>query len=487
MTEDDFRPGFHFTPARHWMNDPNGLVHHDGTWHLFFQHNPEANEFGHVSWGHASSPDLVHWTEHPVALRASESELIYSGSAVVDAHDTSGLGDGTTPPLVAVFTSVYADRQAQSLAHSLDGGATWTPYAGNPVLDRASTEFRDPKVFWHATGEDTGHWVMVAVEADQRLVLLHRSDDLRHWTLLSTFGPGTGPEDFWECPDLFALPVDGDPADRRWVLVVSVNPGGVAGGSGTRWFLGDFDGTTFTAADTAADAVDAPVRERRWLDWGHDHYAAVSYDNAPDDRRVTIGWMGNWAYAHDMPTTPWRGAMALPRELSLRTVEGAVTLVQRPVPELAVLEGTATAWAAYDLEGERTLPAGERYRLDVTFEHGDARDFGLDLCVGPGAATRLRYDPAAGLLSLDRTASGETAFSPAFAAVDTAPVALADGRLRLEVWVDRCSVEVFAQGGTACLTQLVLPDAAATGLACVSTGGTTRVVELSHTPLARAR
>jgi sucrose-6-phosphate hydrolase SacC (GH32 family) len=311
VNTENLRPRYHLSPRRHWMNDPNGLVHHDGRWHAFFQHNPEGNDWGNMSWGHASSPDLVHWTEHPVALRHRDGEVVFSGSVVVD-------GDS----LAALHTSVYADgRQAQSLARSTDGGLTWTAYAGNPVLDRGSREFRDPKVFRHA-----GRWVMVAVEATERQVLLHESDDLVTWRLLSTFEDprDEGP---WECPDLVELPVEGQPGRSAWVLVVSVQTGSAAGGSGTRYLVGDFDGTTFTPHD----------RRTRWLDHGRDNYAGVTFDQAPDGRRVLLAWMSSWDYAGAVPTSPWRGGMTLPRELTLQEHDGELALVPRPVPELDAL------------------------------------------------------------------------------------------------------------------------------------------------------
>ena len=483
----DYRPGFHFAPARHWMNDPNGLVHHQGRWHLFFQYNPQGNDWGNMSWGHASSPDLVRWTEHPVALphRPGEEE-IWSGCVVVDHHNTSGFGepDGP-PPLVAVHTSLYADgRQAQSLAWSTDGGEAWTSYDGNPVLDRGSRHFRDPKVFWqpnggYGRGEEAGHWVMVAVEAEARQVLLHRSDDLRSWTPLSSFGPIDEAEHLWECPDLFPLPVDGEPGGTAWVLVVSVNPGAPAGGSGTRYVVGDFDGTTFTPRS------DGPAYDEAWMDWGRDFYAAVTFDNAPGGRRVAIGWMSNWDYAAHVPTAPWRGSMAVPRELSLRRVDGVLRLHQQPVAELAALEATAEPVAAqpFDLTGERDLPGGARYRLDLVLEPVDAEQVGLDLLVGPGQTTLLRYAPATGVLGLDRRGSGEVGFSDVFPSHDTVTVPLREGRLRLQVLVDRTSVEVFAQDGAICLTQLVFAPDASTGARLVSLGGRTRVVELVHRPL----
>jgi fructan beta-fructosidase len=477
-----YRPGYHFTPHRHWMNDPNGLVYSEGRYHLYFQHNPEANDWASMSWGHASSEDLVHWTEHPVAIPHSPTEQIFSGCVVVDHGNSSGFGRaGGPPPLVAVYTSAYSHGlQAQSLAYSTDAGMAWAMYAGNPVLDRSSTAFRDPKVIWYPTGDEAGYWVMVAVEAEACQVLVYRSDDLKNWSLLSTFGPAGSPAGCWECPDLFALAVDGDPSRTLWVLVVSVNPGGVAGGSGARYFIGDFDGTTFASSRDDGAVLD----ELQWLDWGRDFYAAVSFGNAPDGRRLMLGWMSNWDYAHEVPTSPWRGTMSLARELSLCTVDGAITLVQRPVAELESLAvADPQVSEPFDLEGQRTQSGSSHYRLDVTFEQIDASEFGLDLFVGPGQATRLRYAPESGRLSLDRRASGETAFSTTFPSIDVAPVALQDRRLQLQIYVDRASVEVFAQGGSVCLTQQVFATEDSTWFRLLSCGGRTRVSQLVYRPL----
>ena len=246
MPTEPFRPGYHFTPARNWMNDPNGLVWHDGEYHLFFQHNPSGCDWGDISWGHAVSRDLLDWQELPVALAATDREHVFSGSVVVDHADTTGFGAGGRTPLVALYTShdVETGHQAQSVAYSLDRGRTWSRHAGNPVLDLGSTDFRDPKVFWYDEG---GYWVMAVAMAVDRVVRLYRSEDLTRWRHLSDFGPRGAVSDVWECPDLFPLPVDGDPTDVRWVLVVSVQGGAPAGGSGMQYFVGDFDGTTFTA------------------------------------------------------------------------------------------------------------------------------------------------------------------------------------------------------------------------------------------------
>jgi fructan beta-fructosidase len=260
--DEQYRPAIHFTPEENWMNDPNGLVYYKGVYHLYFQHNPFGNGWGNMSWGHATSPDLTHWTEQPLAIAQGPTEDIFSGSVVVDYANTSGFGTPQNPPLVATYTSafhddpVYGNRQAQSIAYSLDDGFTWTKYAGNPVVDRNSANFRDPKVFWYDGGSPAeSHWVMVAVEAVDHQVVLYKSDDLKAWSYLSTFGPANAVTGVWECPDLFQLPVDGNPANKKWALVVNLNPGAVAGGSGGQYFVGNFDGTTFTSESTVTGAA----------------------------------------------------------------------------------------------------------------------------------------------------------------------------------------------------------------------------------------
>jgi sucrose-6-phosphate hydrolase SacC (GH32 family) len=459
------------------MSDPNGLVYYRGVYHLFFQHNPEADVPGNMSWGHASSPDLVHWTELPVAIPQGEGEEIFSGSVVVDHGNSSGFGVGDDPPLVAIYTSAYSDgRQAQSLAFSTDAGMMWTKYFGNPVLDRASTSFRDPKVSRYQTADRAGFWLMVAVEAEARQIVFYRSDDLKHWKYLSTFGPVGSTEGLWECPDMFPLPIDGYPDRIKWVLIVSLNQGRADGGTSTRYFVGDFDGVRFTPASSEAF-------ER--LDWGRDLYAAVGFDNTPRGRRILIGWMGNWSYAAHVPTFPWRGSMSLPRELSLVTIEGVVRLVQKPPVELRALDQPAKrlSFNSFDLDGVKRIDSSRQYRLTVTFEPVDAHEVGLDLLVGDGQTTRLRYDVHANRLNLDRTRSGETDFEVSFASTDSAPVPLRDGALQLEVFVDRASVEVFAQGGLVCVTEQVFAASESTGLAIYTLGGSARVSAFQLTPL----
>jgi sucrose-6-phosphate hydrolase SacC (GH32 family) len=422
----------------------------------------------------------VHWTEHPVAIPQGEGEEIFSGSVVVDHGNSSGFGVGEDPPLVAIYTSAYSDgRQAQSLAFSTDAGMTWTKYFGNPILDRASTSFRDPKVSWHQTADRAGYWLMVAVEAEARQTVFYRSDDLKAWQYLSTFGPVGSTEGLWECPDVFALPVDGDPNRIKWVLIVSLNQGRADGGTSTRYFVGDFDGVRFTPASSD---------DFQRLDWGRDFYAAVGFDNTPRGRRILIGWMGNWSYAASVPTSPWRGSMSLPRELSLAMVEGDVRVVQQPPVELSALDQPAKrlSFHSFDLDGIKPIDGSRQYRLTVTFEPVDAHEVGIDLLVGDGQKTRLRYDVHANRLNLDRSRSGETAFEVSFASTDSAPVPLRDGALQLQVFVDRASVEVFAQGGLVCLTEQVFASSGSTGLSIYSLGGVTRVNAFQLMPLSNA-
>jgi fructan beta-fructosidase len=454
------------------MNDPNGLVYVNGVYHLYFQHNPESNDWGNISWGHASSTDLVQWAELPVAIHGDENEAIYSGSVVVDHRNSSGFGEGDVAPLVAIYTSAYVDgRQAQSLAYSLDEGTTWTKYSGNPVLERNSTAFRDPKVFWFRADQGPGYWVMVAVEAAAKKVVLYRSVDLREWIHLSDFGPTEQEGGLWECPDLFRLPVDGA-AEAKWVLVVSRDPGRSTQGSFTQYYIGDFDGTRFTSADDGAP---------RRLDWGRDYYAAVSFDNVPHGRRILLGWMSNWNYAATVPTAPWRGTMSLPREISLRHVDGEIALIQRPTAEIDALRVRAKTRSirTFNIEGSRPIEGSRAYRLDVSFEPMDARSIGLDLLVGGTHATLVRYDIETGMLSLDRKRSGRTDFDSSFASIETVPIRLIDGALRLEIYVDRGSVEVFAQDGEVSITDQVFAPEWCTGISIVSSGGTTQIRHLS--------
>ncbi|MFC5382182.1 GH32 C-terminal domain-containing protein [Aquipuribacter nitratireducens] len=809
-----FRPAYHFSPRENWLNDPNGLVHKDGEYHLFFQYNPEGDRWGNMSWGHAVSRDLTSWQELPVALEGSPQERIFSGGVVVDHANTSGFGEPGNPAMVAVYTSWYEDstrHQAQSLAYSLDDGRTWTRYAGNPVL-RAEPdgfdpyEFRDPKVFWY---EPEQKWVMSLALSSARRIAFYESRDLKDWELMSTFGPAGATGGVWEVPDLFELPVDGDPTRTRWVLVVNLNPGSIAGGSGAQYFVGDFDGTTFTSDDdgsyepppgrvvadfedatygagwtttgtafgdgpaagtlpgqqkvsgfrgdglvnsflggdaptgtltsppfvldrdwvnllvgggahsrlpgtgdgtppagtvladfeggwdgwtvtgtafgpepVAGDArcqvgvtgylgerlansydhyladpcspppdsatgtatsppftvtddhisllvgggphagtavqllvdgqpvrsasgresgvldwdswdvsdlrgrearlrlvdtvsggwghvlvdhvvmgpepasprsretavhlvvdgevvrsatgqdsetldwvawdvrdlrgrtarlevvdrssegwghvnvdhvvlADAPARsalERaRWLDHGRDYYAAVSWEDQPDGARWTIAWMSNWQYAQDVPTSPWRGQMTVPRELTLTEIDGEVVL--RQVPVASAVRTEAPSSRALDVEvddGRRTLPVrtGDSARVDLVLHPDDSDRSGVELRAGKGVGTFVGYDSRTDELVVDRRRSGLVGFHPAFASEERARLPLGpDGSVRLTVYLDRSSVEVVADDGLVLVTDLVFPPAGSDRVRVVAEGGTARVTGLRVTPM----
>ncbi|MCO1338320.1 glycosyl hydrolase family 32 [Kocuria polaris] len=482
------RPRAHFTARDTWFNDPNGLLYHDGVYHLFFQSNPHGSIWGNMSWGHATSTDLVHWAEQPVAIPCTEDELVFSGSAVVDHHNTAGFAGAGETALVAIYTSVAMDDsglQTQSLAFSVDAGATWTRYGGNPVLDIGSADFRDPKVFWHG-GED-GHWVMLVVEATEHVVAIYTSPDLKTWARASDFGPAHATGGVWECPDLFPLRVAAT-GETRWALIVSLNPGGIAGGSGTQYFVGDFDGERFTA-EYLTDSTDPADYD--WLDFGRDYYAAVSFANVPDGRRLMIGWASNWDYANDTPTAPWRSAMSLVREIGLeRTRDGRHKIRQVPVlPHDAVRltlgasAGAATGHddghddgaAALAFDASAPLAAGSvtTFVLDAGADggadgdadlDGDADGAGRADGAGDGASgeeLRLVVDADAGTLTCDRTRAAAEAFHPTFASVDSAPIpdaAVAAGTLELQIVVDACVVEVYAAGGLATFTELVFPS-----------------------------
>ncbi len=462
--QERWRPQFHFTPPDTWMNDPNGMVYFDGEYHLFYQNNPYGNRWGHMSWGHAVSRDLVHWENLPLAIPEAEGVMIFSGSAVVDWNDTSGLGRDGRPPLVAIYTGHYTGRplQNQHIAYSNDRGRTWTKYPGNPVLDLGEPDFRDPKVFWHTP---TRRWVMAVSWPPKRKVRFYGSPDLKTWTHLSDFGPAGSTDGIWECPDLFPLPVEGKRGEQRWVLVVNVGSGAPAGGSGTQYFIGQFDGTQFVA-DTGSPISPAIPAGALWADWGPDFYASVSWSDVParDGRRLWLGWMSNWTYANDVPTLPWRSAMTFPRELALRQTSDGLRLVQRPVREIASIESPRNRITHVEIDPASRWLASQRFagglsELELELE---SRPVSGSLTVsvhqGKAGVTQLIADFGRRSLTVDRSRSGLVDFSPQFPAVRTAPLLLDDDPLHLRLLVDVSSLEVFAQDGTLAMTSIVLPD-----------------------------
>ena len=444
------RPRYHFTPPQNFMNDPNGLVFFDGEYHLFYQYNPVGDVWGHMSWGHAVSRDLLHWEHLPVALHEENSMMIFSGSAVVDWQNTSGFGTQGNPPLVAVYTGHSKAEQTQNIAYSTDRGRTWTKYAGNPVLAIGASDFRDPKVFWHAP---TSQWIMVTVLSDQHKVRFDGSPDLKHWTYLSDFGPAGATDGLWECPDLFPLSLEGQAGTTKWVLKVDVLKG-----TGAQYFIGDFDGTRFSNAATQ--------NEIRRVDYGADFYAAQSWSDAPNERRIWIGWLNNWHYANEVPTSPWRGVFSIPRELRLRKHSDRLHLVQWPAEEWKQLRqplyhvtNADIALVNSQLAALEMDTAGE---IQVEFGPGTASAFGLKLCMGERHETLINYDVESQELSIDRRSSGESAFSDQFADVHRAPLGAPltpeGGKIKLRILVDSCSVEVFVNEGRAVISDLIFPN-----------------------------
>lgn len=472
-----YRPQHHFTPINNWMNDPNGLVYHKGEYHLFYQHNPFGNTWGHMSWGHAVSDDLVHWEHLPLALKEENNIMIFSGSAVVDHNNTTDFGTEDNPPLVAIYTGHHTDSeppiQDQRIAYSLDEGRTWTKYQGNPVID-GTEDFRDPKVVWH---ESSKKWVMVVALSAEQVVQFYGSKDLKEWELLSEFGPaGAADGILWECPDLFELQVDGDSTQSRWVLQVDVNPGAVAGGSGGQYFVGYFDGQSFTEDPSTQG-------QTLWVDYGRDFYAVQSFSDIPaeDGRRLWLAWMNNWDYANRIPTDPWRSAMSVPRQVGLTLTDNGYRVIQTPLAELQSLRASHTELQDIEILPGSSKPLdfiGKEYELVVELNAGDAQTFGLKVRKGGDEETVIGYDTGKKEFFADRTRSGNVAFDSLFASIQQAPMSLNNNKIRLHLFVDRSSIEVFTDEGKVAITDRIFPSDKSTGVELFSEGGTAILVSL---------
>lgn len=454
-----FRPQYHITPPQKWANDPNGMVYYDGEYHLFYQYHPDDTVWGPMHWGHAISTDLVNWTHLPIALYPDEIGAIFSGSAVIDWHNTAGFGEEA---MVAIFTHDGNGRQMQSLAYSTDRGRTWTKYEGNPVIQPPNNikNFRDPKVFWVETDEDEGYWVMVVSAGS--MVLFFTSPDLKQWETSGGFGLTYGATcGVWETPDLFQLPVDGG-SQTRWVLAVAIAGCAPAGGSGIQYFIGDFDGQVFTSEN--------PKETVLWADFGPDFYAPQSWSNAPDNRKIWLAWMNNWVYAQNIPTSTWRGAFTLPRELSLTNTSNGIRLVQQPVAELAQLREAHHAWRDETITVNTNLLDGiteETLEIIAEFQIADLEDadrFGFHLRTGADEVTTVGYAVKGQQLYVDRTQSGEVGFNDDFAGVQTAVMEPINNLIKFHIFIDRSSVELFGNGGLVSFTEQIFPSKDSLGL-----------------------
>ncbi len=630
-----FRPQYHFTPEKNWMNDPNGLVFYEGEYHLFYQYNPFGDKWGHMSWAHAVSPDMVHWKHLPLALAEEDGVMIFSGSAVVDWPNSSGFGKDGQPPLVAIYTGCRADAdgtQFECIAYSNDKGRTWTKYSGNPVIDRHSKDFRDPKVQWYAP---TKSWVMTVSLSAEHKVCFYGSKNLKDWKLLSQFGPAGATSGVWECPDLFELPVEGT-HQKRWVLAVNINPGSIAGGSGGQYFIGQFNGEQFTADPDAllkpvpefvppgqviadfegkdygdwkttgeafgpgpaqgrfpdqnpvegflghglvnsyyhgdattgtltspafevtrpflnfligggsqketrmdllvngkvvrtasgSDAerlnwsswdvrdflnqtailqivdnatggwghinidqimlADAPARPASeaalWFDYGKDYYAAVSWSDIPksDGRRLWIGWMNNWQYGGDEPTSPWRSAMSIPRQVGLRSTAEGIRLVQKPVCEVEQLRDRHFTFKGGDIAAANAWLAqskitGQQLELVVELARNTEGVQGVKVLKGAGEETVIGVDRSRGQVFVDRTQSGNVNFNQQFSGVQVAPLPSIADKVKLHIFVDADSVEVFVNDGERVFTDLVFPSAESRGVEFFQSGSGARI------------
>ncbi|HXJ96932.1 MAG TPA: glycoside hydrolase family 32 protein [Terriglobia bacterium] len=479
LYDEPFRPQFHFTPARNWTNDPNGPVYYKGEYHLFYQYNPFGDEWGHMSWGHAVSRDLLHWQHLPVAIPEENGVMIFSGSTVVDLNNSSGLCKSSSATdhscLIAVYTGYTGKEQNQNLAYSNDRGRTWSKYSGNPVIDLHLKDFRDPKVFWD---EPRHRWVMVTALSPQHKLRFFGSTDLKHWTALSDFGPAGAVGGAWECPDLFQLPVEGQPGETRWVLSVNVNPGGVAGGSGDQYFVGQFDGTRFANGNSASQTL--------WADYGRDFYASTSFSDIPrsDGRRIWMGWLNNWDYAAHVPTSPWRGQQSIPRALKLHRTPQGIRLVQEPVIELQALRERHVTVTNQSSEAANAILQskkvnGDTLEIEAEIDPEQAAEFGIKVRKGPSEETVIGVDRAKSVLFVDRTRSGDISFDPKFPGRQEAPLNRAGEKaIALHIFVDRCSVEVFANDGEVVVSDLVFPSSNSRAIELYSKVGKARIESL---------
>lgn len=438
-----YRPQVHFSPREHWINDPNGLVFFRGEYHLFFQYNPFGDQWGHMSWGHAVSTDLLHWRELPVAIPEQNGEMAFTGSVVIDKN-TSGLC-GTQPEcMIAVYTghrsTLEQTRQTQNLAYSVDNGRTWKRYAGNPVIDLRMADFRDPSVFWDDAQK---HWVMAVSLPTKHKVRFYSSPNLKQWTKLSDFGPTGDVDGVWECPDLLHIPGEHGTAGM-WMLKTGLNPGSPQGGSGEQYFLGDFDGKQFTPSSKPG--------AHGWTNYGKDDYCAISFNHLPPGSKpVLLGWMNNWQYASKLPTSPWRGQMSLPREISLISDKEGLAAKQAPI--VAPLREGKLGLSFAETSEKTILEAP--FELEVKFAPGNEEVFGIRLYSDDRHWTEIGFDRERHQFYMDRTKSGET-IADGFASRTTAP--LAAGRsFDLTLVVDRSSVEAYAQDGTIAMTDLIFP------------------------------
>lgn len=445
-----FRPVYHHTPVYGWMNDPNGMFYKDGVYHLYFQYNPYGSVWGNMHWGHSTSTDLMHWKFEGCAIVPDAWGAIFSGSCVVDHENTAGFGKEA---VVAFYTSAKAtpwgDVQSQSMAYSLDNGKTFTKYEGNPILTSSEKDFRDPKVFWYAPGK---HWVMMLAVGQH--MEIYSSVNLKEWKKESEFGAMQGAHGgVWECPDLVEIPVEGT-REKKWVLICNLNPGGPFGGSAAQYFVGSFDGKKF---------VNESPTQTKWMDWGKDNYATVTWNNAPDGRCIALGWMSNWQYANNVPTRQYRSANTLARDLTLYREGQELFLKSTPSSvEVKKARGKKVSIPSFKVSEKHEIvnlfeDNQGAYEVEILIQNAGASKIAFCLLNDKGEKVSMYYDLNRKQFVMDRSESGTVDFSKDFPAVTVAP-ANVDKELVLRLFVDRSSIEAFGEDGKFVMTNLVFPS-----------------------------
>ncbi len=454
--KEQYRPQFHFSPAINWTNDPNGLVYYNGEYHIFYQHNPFENKWGHMTWGHATSKDLLHWQHLPVAIKEENGIMIFSGTSFVDKNNTSGFGKNGAVPMMAIYTGHTDKNQSQYLAYSFDKGHTWKKYAHNPILDLHKKDFRDPKVFWYAPKQ---YWVMAVVLPQEHKVQFYRSKNLLQWELLSEFGPAGDITGIWECPDLFQVPVANDPSKKKWMLTNSIS-------TAMQYFVGEFDGVTFTN-ESPAGVVYRP-------DQGPDFYAGITYNQLPGTQKpVMIGWANNWMYANDIPTTPWKSAMSLPREFTVKKEGAAWLLVQKPFESIKKLRDAVLVDESVLVSDKKEYDTlGQQLEIEADIQPSGGLS-GVRVALGNGHYAEIGFDATTQKLYIDRSHGANQSFNKNFEKLShfETPLAIKGKHIKLHIFFDNSIVEVFANDGEAVMTMQVFPNATDTNVELFSNSG----------------
>lgn len=454
LYKEQYRPQYHFSSQKNWINDPNGLVYYKGEYHLFYQHNPFGNVWGHMSWGHATSKDLIHWKHLPVALPEENGVMIFSGTCVADINNSSGFGKNGQVPLVAVYTGhIEGINQSQHLAYSLDDGVSWKKYDKNPILDLNKKDFRDPKIFWYAPKK---YWVMALMLSAEFKMQLYSSKNLIDWRLLSELGPVGDTSGVWECPDLTQVPVEGQPGKKKWLLQMSMN--------GTmQYFVGEFDGIKFTN-ENPTDKIYRP-------DYGPDYYAAICYGQLPANHPpVSIGWINNWNYANDIPTTPWKGAMSIPRIVSVKKINGEWILIQKPYEKLNSLR--KFIYKDFKIGFTKTTRlslTSQQYEIDIAIGAAADTTAGLRIAAGNDHYLEIGYDSKRKILYADRSKTAGRSFNKNFENMNRFEVPYS-GPLNFRIFFDKSIAAIFVNGGEKVFTLQLFPGEKDNGIEVFNNG-----------------